>query len=50
MSLAAAIAPRAGKILENGLNVFERGKNFLWNGTSNFLFGFSQLSEIALES
>jgi len=48
-SLAAAVAPRAGKIIENGLHVFERGENLLQNGVLHFVFRFSQSSEIALE-
>jgi len=31
MSPAAAIAPRTGKIIKNGPNVFERGENLLQN-------------------
>jgi len=31
-SLATVVAPRTGKIIENSLNVFERGKNLLQNG------------------
>jgi len=27
-----ALAPRTGKIIKNGLNVFERGENLLQNG------------------
>jgi len=38
-SLAAAVAPHTGRIIKNGLYVFERGENL-----------FSQSSEIALES
>jgi len=32
MSLAAAVVPRKGKIIKNGLHVFERGENLLQNG------------------
>jgi len=39
-SLTAVVAPRTGKIVKNGLRVFERGENLLQN----------QSSEIALES
>jgi len=28
-SLAAAFAPRTGKVIKNGLRVFERGENLL---------------------
>jgi len=31
-SLAAAVLPRIGKIIKNGLRVFERGENLLQNG------------------
>jgi len=31
MSLAAAIAPHTGKIIKNGLRVFERGEYLLQN-------------------
>jgi len=34
--LAEAVAPRTGKIIENGLSVFERGEHFLQNGILNF--------------
>jgi len=33
-SLAATVAPRTGKIIKNGLGVFERGENLLQNGTT----------------
>jgi len=33
MSLAAAVAPHIGKIIKNGLCVFERGENLLQNTT-----------------
>jgi len=33
MVLAAAVAPRTGKIVKNGLNVLERGENLLQNST-----------------
>jgi len=29
VSLAAAVAPRTGEIIKNGLSVFERGENLL---------------------
>jgi len=31
-SLVAVVVPRTGKIMKNGLSVFERGENFLQNG------------------
>jgi len=31
-SLAADVAPRTGKIIKNGLHVFERAENLLQNG------------------
>jgi len=31
-SHVAAVAPRAGKFIKSGLNVFERGEHFLQNG------------------
>jgi len=31
-----------GKIIKNGLNVFERGENLLQNGISQFVFRVSQ--------
>jgi len=43
-SLAAAVAPHTGRIIKNGLYVFERGENLL-----HIVFRFSQSSEIALE-
>jgi len=30
--LAGAVAPRTGKIIKNGVDVFERGENLLQNG------------------
>jgi len=50
MSLVAVVARRTGKIIKNGLDVFESGENLLQNGILHFVFRFSQLSEIALES
>jgi len=49
-SLSAAVAPRTGKIIKNGLRVFERGGNLLQNGILHFAFKLSQLSEIVLQS
>jgi len=34
--LAAAVAPRTGKITKNSLNIFERGTNLLQNGILSF--------------
>jgi len=42
MSLVAVVATRAGKIIKNGLGVFERGENLLQNGILHFVFRFSQ--------
>jgi len=30
--LVAGVAPRTSKLIQNGLNVFERGENLLQNG------------------
>jgi len=49
-SLIAVVAPRTTKIIKNGLLVFERRENLLQNYIFNFVFRFSQSSEIALES
>jgi len=49
-SLVAVVAPRTTKIIKNGLLVFERRENLLQNYIFNFVFRFSQSSEIALES
>jgi len=49
MSLAAAVVTRTGKIMKNGLHVFERGENLLQNGIFNFVFTLSQSPEIALK-
>jgi len=48
--LAAAVAPRAGKIIKNGLSVFERRKDLLQIGILRFVFRFSQSPGIALDS
>jgi len=50
VSLAAAVAPRTGEIIKNGLSVFERGENLLQNGILHFAFTLSQSSEIVLQS
>jgi len=47
-SLAAAVAPRTGKIFKNSLRVFEREENLLQNGTLPFVFKLSQALEIVL--
>jgi len=47
-SLIAAVTPRTGKIIKNGLHVFERGE--LQNGIVHFAFKISQSSEIVLQS
>jgi len=31
-SLVEVVAPRTGKIIKNGLSVFDRGENLLQNG------------------
>jgi len=49
-SLAAPVAPRTGKILKNGLHVFERGGNLLQNGILYFALKLSHSSEIVLKS
>jgi len=49
-SLAAAVANRTGKIVKNGLHVFEKGGNLLQNGILQFAFKLSQSSEIVLQS
>jgi len=48
-SFAEPIAPRSGKIIKNGLRVFERGENLLQNGILHFVFNLSQSSEIVLQ-
>jgi len=35
---AVVVAPRTGKIIKNGLNVFERRENLLKNGMLQFVF------------
>jgi len=51
MSLVAVMTPHTGKIVKNSLRVFERGENLLQNGNiANFVFWFSQSSELELES
>jgi len=47
---AAPVAPRTGKIIKNGLRVFERGENLLLNGILHFAFKLSQSSKIVLQS
>jgi len=47
-SLVLAVAPCTGKIIKNGLSVFERGETFLQNGILHFVFRLSQLSEICV--
>jgi len=50
-SHAADVAPRTGKIIKNGLYVFERGGNLLQqNGILHLAFKLSQSSEIVLQS
>jgi len=49
-SLAAAVAPRTGKIFKIILCGFERRENLLQNGIPLFVFKLSQSSEIALQS
>jgi len=46
-SLVAVLAPRTGKIIKNGPSVFERRENLLQNDILQFMFTFSQSSEIA---
>jgi len=43
-SLEAAVAPRTGKIIKNGLSVFERLENLLQDGILHFVFRLSQKS------
>jgi len=47
--LVAAVTPCTGKIIKNGLHVFERGENLLQNGILHFVFTINQLPEIALQ-
>jgi len=50
-SLVAVVAPRASKIVKNGLRLFEKGENLLQMGILvHFGFRLNQSSEIALES
>jgi len=44
--LVTAIAPCTGKIIKNGLIVFEREENLL----QNFVFKLSRSSEIVLQT
>jgi len=37
-SLVAVVAPRTGKIVKNGLHVFESEENLLQNGLLHFVF------------
>jgi len=37
-SLAAAVAPRTGRIIKSGLRGFERGENLLQSGILHFEF------------
>jgi len=37
-SFAAHVASRTGKIIKNGLRIFERAENFLQNGILHFVF------------
>jgi len=48
--LVAVVVPCTGKIIKNGLRVFERGENLLQNSILHFVFKFSQSSEIMLQS
>jgi len=43
-SFAVPAAPRTGKIIKNGLRVFEREENLLQNGILHFVFKLSQSS------
>jgi len=49
-SFVAVVAPSIGKIIKNGLRVFEKGEHLLQNGILHFVLRFSQSSEIALQS
>jgi len=48
-SLAAPVTPRTGRIIKNGLCVFERGQNAK-NGILHFVLKLSQSPEIVLQS
>jgi len=43
-SLVAVVAPRTGKIVRNGLRVFEIRENFLQNCILHFVFNLYQSS------
>jgi len=45
--LAVAVVSHTGKIIQNGLSVFEREENWLQNGILDFAFRQSQSSVIA---
>jgi len=45
MSLVAVAALRTGKIIKNGLSVFEKGEDLLRNSILHFVFRFSQSSK-----
>jgi len=47
--VVAVVVSPTGKIIKNGLSVFEKGKNLLQNSISHFVFWKSQLSEIKLQ-
>jgi len=47
-SLAAAVTPNTGKIIKNGLRVFESGEYLLPYGILHFVFKLSQSSEIVV--
>jgi len=48
-SLVVVVAPRTGKIIKNGHNVFEGGENLLQNDVFHFVFRLSQSPKIALQ-
>jgi len=47
-SLVAVVATRRGKIIKNGLHIFERGENLLQNGIFHFVHISGQDSFISL--
>jgi len=50
MTSLVEVTSRIGRIMKNGLHIFERGKNLLQNGILHFVFKLTHSSEIVLQS
>jgi len=50
MTPTSFAAARTGKIIKNGIRVFERGENFLQNGVLHFAFKFKPIVRNLLQS